>query len=36
VMTQDISLRFGCLPATYVLIVASPHMMVHELTSVTS
>jgi hypothetical protein len=24
------------LPATYVLIVASPHMMVHELTSVTS
>ena len=35
-MIQDIFSRFGCLPPTYVLVVASPQVMVHELTSVTS
>jgi hypothetical protein len=30
-MTQDISPRFGCLLATYVLVVVSPHLMVHML-----
>lgn len=31
-VTQDISTTFGCLPATFVLVVPSPHLMVHELT----
>jgi hypothetical protein len=35
-MTLDISLRFGFLLATYILIVASPHLMVHKLTRVTN
>jgi 3'-phosphoadenosine 5'-phosphosulfate sulfotransferase (PAPS reductase)/FAD synthetase len=32
-LTQDLFSRFGCLPVTYVLIVASSQVMIYALTS---